>query len=286
LSGPAKPASADALAAAKAKAERTYNAAADSFDAAPLAFWDRFGRGTIERLSLRPGARVLDVACGSGASALPAAHAVGVDGRVLAVDLAADLLELGRAKAAAQGLTTIEFRRGDMTALGLPDGGFDAVVCVFGIFFVPDMEAQVAELWRLVAPGGQLAITTWGPGFAAPAYGLWQAHVQRLRPDLHSSFNPWDRITTVDAVRKLMADGGVPVAHVQGYDALQALYGAEDFWTIVKGSGLRWVIEQMRDDEAQRLHDSVIADLERLGVGSVETNVIYARARRRNRIDA
>ena len=275
------PANADALVAARAKAERTYNATADCFDAAPLAFWDRFGRGTIERLSLRTGQRVLDVCCGSGASALPAARAVGADGRVLAVDLAADLLELGRAKAATQGLTNIEFRRGDMTALGLPDHGFDAVVCVFGIFFVPDMEAQVAELWRLVAPGGQLAITTWGPDFGAPAYGLWQAHVQRLRPDLHSSFNPWDRITTVDAVRKLMADGGVPVAHVEPYDALQAIYGAEDFWTIAKGSGLRWVIEQMRDDEAQQLHAAVIADLERLGVGSVETNVIYARARRR-----
>jgi ubiquinone/menaquinone biosynthesis C-methylase UbiE len=269
------------LAIAREKAERTYNAAADAFDATPLGFWDRFGRRTIGRLSLPAGARVLDVCCGSGASALPAALAVGAEGRVLAVDLASDLLELGRAKAAAQGVTNIEFRRGDMTALGLPDAAFDAVVCVFGIFFVPDMEAQVAELWRLVAPGGQLAITTWGPGFAAPAYELWLAHVRRLRPDLHSDFNPWDRITSGDAVRKLMADGGVPNAHVQPENDLQAIYGAEDFWTIARGSGLRWVIEQMRDDEVQQLHAALIADLERLGVGSVETNVIYARARKR-----
>ncbi|MGH6960223.1 MAG: hypothetical protein ACREE7_07060 [Dongiaceae bacterium] len=60
----------DAIEAAKAKAAATYNAAADHFDAAPLAFWDRYGRRTVERLGLAEGALVLDAGCGSGASAL------------------------------------------------------------------------------------------------------------------------------------------------------------------------------------------------------------------------
>ena len=80
---------------------------------------------------------------------------------------------------------------------------------MFGIFFVPDMEPQVAELWRMVRPGGQLAITTWGPGLFAPAYEVWLAAVRRVRPDLHTAFSPWDRITTRDAVRRLFADAGV-----------------------------------------------------------------------------
>ncbi len=66
-----------------------------------------------------------------------------------------------------------------MAALGFPDGHFDAVVCVFGLFFVPDMEAQVAELWRMVRPGGQLAITTWGPGIFAPAYFIVPANLRK-----------------------------------------------------------------------------------------------------------
>src|SRR5690349_1979412 len=49
------------------------------------------------------------------------------------------------------------------------DGSFDAVVCVFGVFFAPDMTAFAAGMWRLVRPGGMLAITTWGPGLFEPA---------------------------------------------------------------------------------------------------------------------
>src|SRR5258705_11661639 len=124
------------LEAARLKAESTYSSAADCFDAAPLAFWARTGQRAVERLALQPGAHVLDVCCGSGASAIPAARAVGPEALVVAVDLSAPLLALARAKARAAGLRQADFQRGDMTALGFPDSHFDAVVCVFGIFFV------------------------------------------------------------------------------------------------------------------------------------------------------
>src|SRR5829696_1083453 len=196
----------DPLAAAKLKAETAYNAAADYFDADPLGFWARYGRRTVERL--RRGAHVLDVCCGSGASALPAAQVVCPEGTVIAVDLAGDLLKLGQAKAQTAGLQCVEFRRGDMTGLGFPDRHFDAVVCVFGIFFVPDMESQVAELWRMVRLGGQLAITTWGARFWSPAYEIWLEAVRRVRPDLYSAFNPW----TASRLRTRSARSSMTVA--------------------------------------------------------------------------
>src|SRR5438309_12081083 len=115
----------------QAKAAATYNASADFYDSPANSFWSRFGLRTIERLALRPGARVLDVCCGSGASAIPAAEAVGPRGYVLGVDLAEELLALGRAKAAARGLAHLEFRPADMMAMDVGEG-FDAVGCVFG----------------------------------------------------------------------------------------------------------------------------------------------------------
>ncbi len=81
---------------AKIKVATTYDRAAEHFDDTPLAFWDVAGRRTVERLALDPGAAVLDVGCGTGASALAAAEAVGAKGTVLGVDLAEKLLEKAR----------------------------------------------------------------------------------------------------------------------------------------------------------------------------------------------
>src|SRR5271170_734418 len=145
---------------ARVRAANTYNAAADRYDDPANSFWERFGRRTIERLRLRKDAAVLDVCCGSGASALPAAEIVGSSGSVLGVDLADRLLENARAKAQARALFNAQFRVGDLLQLPIPYRQFDAVVCVFGIFFVPDMPLALRLLWERVRPGGKLAITT------------------------------------------------------------------------------------------------------------------------------
>src|SRR5262249_56918042 len=105
----------------------------------------------------------------------PAAAAAGPDGRVVGVGVAGRLLARARAKAARRNLGNIEFRTGDMERLEFPDASFDAVVCVFAIFFVADMAKQVRALWRLVLPGGRLALTTRGPRMAEPGSARWGA---------------------------------------------------------------------------------------------------------------
>ena len=187
---------------------RTYSAAADHYERSALGFWDRWGAATVSRLALAPGNTVLDLCCGAGGSAIPAARSVGATGRVLGVDLAVPLLELARAKAARERLTNVEFRLGDATRTGLPSGSFDAVVCVFGVFFAHDMPAFVAEMWRMVRPGGTLAITTWGPGWCEPASTVFWDCVRDVEASLYRAFNPWDEITTPDALTRLFARGG------------------------------------------------------------------------------
>lgn len=267
---------------AKTKAATTYNAAANHFDDPRLAFWELYGRRTVDRLGLTAGSTVLDVACGSGASALPAAEIVGPSGRVIAVDLAERLLELGRAKAAGRGLRNIEFRVGDMTDLGFPDRRFDAVVCVFGIFFVSDMAKQVAELWRMVRLGGRLAVTTWGPRLLAPAYEVWRQAVQVERPDLYTAFNPWDRITEPKAVRQLTLDAGVPDPQVITEDGSLPVLSPEDWRAVALGSGLRGTLDEMSPASAARVQAVTIEWLRDNRVDSLETNVIYAVATKKN----
>lgn len=264
----------------KLKAQKTYNAAADLYDARPLGFWARYGERTVARLHLKHGATALDVACGTGASALPAAAAVGPTGRVIGVDFAENLLSLAREKTKRRGLENVEFRQADMTALGYPDGVFDAVICVFGIFFVKDMEALTAELWRMVKPGGQLVVTTWGPRVLAPMAEKWNETVRGVRSDLVTEFSPWDRITTPEAVGRLFADAGVPNAEVTPEAGSQPIEAPHDVWTIAAGSGFRWVIEQLGAD-ADRIRHEMVAWASETRLTAVETNVIYGIATRR-----
>jgi ubiquinone/menaquinone biosynthesis C-methylase UbiE len=264
----------------KMKAAAAYNAAADHFDDEALGLWAKYGGRTVERLALQPGASVLDVGCGTGASAIPAAKQVGPTGKVIAVDLADRLLENARRKAATLKLQNIEFRLGDMENLGYPDEHFDAVICVFAIFFVPDVATLVGELWRMLRPNGQLAITTWGPRVWEPGSTGWRLAVEQLRPDLHAAFNPWDRIADPASLRKLFTEAGVAEAEIVAEDGRQALRSPEDWWTMVLGSGYRWTVDQMEPEMAERLRNANLAWIRSHNVTSVETNVIYAVARK------
>ena len=269
---------------AKLKAQTAYNAASDHFDDEPLAFWARIGGRTVEQLSLPKGAKVLDVGCGTGASAIPAAVAVGPTGHVTGIDLAERLLDRARTKSRHLGIENIAFRQADMEDLGYKDGSFDAVVSVFSIFFVPDMGKQVAELWRMVKPGGQLAITTWGPNAFEPgATAFWLAVKGHAPPGLHSGgFNPWDRITTVEAVSDILREAGITNPRIEGETSRQKLRTMDDWWTIVIGSGFVWTVDQMGADIADRVRNDNLSRLQTQNVTFVETNTIYAVARKAN----
>ena len=264
----------------KIKAATTYNAASDYFDDPACEFWSIYGRKTVERLHLNLGARVLDVACGTGASAIPAAEIVGDRGQVIGVDIADNLIALARKKAEQKNLSNITFQWDDMTNLEFVAESFDAVVCVFAIFFVQEMEEQINKLWRLVRPGGKLAITTWGQNIFAPIYSIWNKILKQHRPDLLSTFHPWDRITTPEAVKRLLVDGGANNIKVEVENSLQKLENPEDWWKIAMGSGLRWSIEQMKSDEAQYIREANLEWIRDRQIDTIETTVIYAVAQK------
>ena len=111
----------------------------------------------------------------------------------------------------------------DATATGYTDGEFDAVVCVFGVFFLPDMVAFIREMWRMVRPGGTLAITTWGPGWLEPASSMFWDAVRSLEPSLYKGFNPWDEITEPAALLDLFERAGIVDAAVEPAEGTQPL---------------------------------------------------------------
>jgi SAM-dependent methyltransferase len=108
------------------------------------------------------GMKVLDLASGTGEPALSLARAVGLQGRVMATDLVPQVLEAARQNAAAQGLDNIEFRVADAESLPFANGEFDRVTCRFGIMFFPDIPKALAEIRRVLKPGGRICFAVFG----------------------------------------------------------------------------------------------------------------------------
>lgn len=129
------------------------------FSALSPRLWGPLGQALVERSAPQPGERVLDACCGDGASAIPAARAVGQAGIVDAIDGAAGLLGSGRA--AASRLPQLRFIRADVTTWTSDEGPYDLVQSGYGVFFLPDMDAATRRLAGLLRPGGRLAVSAW-----------------------------------------------------------------------------------------------------------------------------
>ena len=130
----------------------------------------------VEAADLAAGARVLDVAAGSGNAAIAAARC---GCQVSGLDYVPELLERGRLRAAAEGLP-VEYVEGDAEALPYPDGSFDAVLSCAGVMFAADQERAAAELARVCRPGGTIALANWTPaGFVG---GISRTVSRYVRP--------------------------------------------------------------------------------------------------------
>jgi ubiquinone/menaquinone biosynthesis C-methylase UbiE len=174
----------------------------------------------VDLTDLRAGSRVLDVATGTGNAALAAAR---VQSEVVGIDYVEALLERGRERAAAEGLT-IDLRAGDAEALPFADSSFDAVLSVFGSMFAPDHERTASEILRVTRPGGTIALASWTPDgflgalfrtvarFAPPPPGLASPMLWGTAEQLESIFGPavrWAHATETFTFRFVSAEAFV-----------------------------------------------------------------------------
>jgi SAM-dependent methyltransferase len=120
------------------------------------------GEELVERLGILPGQRVLDLGCGDGTTAIPAAQR---GAQVLGVDIARNLVAAGNQRALALGLGNCRFQEGDAADLkGLEERSFDHVVSIFGAMFAANPSAVAKEMVRVTRPGGTITMGNWIPG--------------------------------------------------------------------------------------------------------------------------
>ncbi len=190
----------------KRRVAAAFDLAADDYDAPLRRCFDVHAIALVREAQVPLGARVLDVAAGTGKAALEAARAVGPSGHVVGVDLSGGMLARARRKA---GDLPVEFGQMDAEALEFADGTFDVVLCGFGVFFPPDIVRGMQEMRRVLRPGGRVAFTTWASRSFEPMSGMFLARMDRYGvPRLRAPRTGWMALSDPEHLLVLLEQGG------------------------------------------------------------------------------
>jgi SAM-dependent methyltransferase len=219
--------------------------------------WSRLaGEIFLDWLAPSPGLRWLDVGCGSGAfTELIVQRCAPAEAH--GIDPSEGQLAFARTRPAAR---VAEFRQGDAAALPYSDGRFDAAVMALVLFFVPDPDKGVAEMMRVVRPGGLVAAYLWdfeagGFPFAPIQAGLREMGRTPLLP-------PSVRVSSPDALHRVWAGAGLADIEGRTISVSRSFASFEEFWSLsTAGSSMRAAIDRMAPAEVAELQSRVRAHL-------------------------
>jgi ubiquinone/menaquinone biosynthesis C-methylase UbiE len=246
----------------KAMLKETFDTVSSGYDGGALRFFPQSAQNMVALLDLRGDEHALDVACGTGHASLALARVL-PSGRVTGVDFSAGMLDQARRKAAVQGISNIDFLERDMTELGFSADSFDVAVCAFGIFFVDDLDTQLANIASVVKPGGKVIISSFQEGhYFHPLRELMLA-----RLGTHAIAIPpptWKRVGTEGACAALFNSAGLTNARVESRNVGYFLDGAERWWDVIWNAGFRRLVSLLPQDDRERFKREHLKEIEAL----------------------
>lgn len=205
------------------------------------ALFQEWAARVSDAAAIGPDQKVLDVACGTGVLAREADKRVHPGGGVIGLDRNEGMLDT-----AGRTSPGIEWRQGQAESLPFPDASFDAVVSQFGLMFFEDRVGSLREMWRVLRPGGRLAVAVWDSLENVPGYAAMTALLQRLFGDrVTDACEAPYVLGDTEALLSLFAGAGIPNARVGTEDGM-ARFPSIESWvhTDVKG----WTLADMIDD--------------------------------------
>jgi ubiquinone/menaquinone biosynthesis C-methylase UbiE len=218
--------------------------------------------GLVDRVGLRRGERVLDVACGTGVVARAAAEHVGRTGRVAGVDINAAMLGVARSLPPGAG-ARIGWVRGSVLRLPFAEASHDVVLCQLGLQFVPDRPAALAQMCRVLMPGGRLGVSVYGPIEHNPAaFALAQALDRHLGPDASMTKRAEHALADAALLRTLAGDAGFTRITIVTETRTVRFASVSDYVRIqLMATPLAGLLPGRPERPGQRLAEVLIADV-------------------------
>ena len=232
----------------------------------PRALFNEWAPRVTELAGLKPGMRVLDVACGTGVLSLVAAELVMPDGSVVGLDLNPGMLDVAMRKA-----PHIDWHEAPAEAIPFDDATFDAVVSQFGLMFFQDKALAIREMLRVLRPAGNLAIAVWDSLENVTGYGAVTRLLSRLFGDsVAESLRAPYSLGDVQNLSSLFSDAGIPDIKITTLEG-KARYPSIRYWMEADIRG--WTLADVLDDgQFERLASEAETELARFVIndGTVE----------------
>lgn len=241
--------------------KKTFDTVAGGYDSPVMRFFTESIPPLVSYLELAGDERILDVATGTGNTALGLAGQVPA-GEVRGIDLSSGMLAKAGEKKEALGLDNVTFTEMDMQSIDFPDGYFDLAVCSFGIFFVDDMVGQLVHMAEKVKPGGRIVATSFYRNLFAPQGDLFLDRIDRYGVEIppHS----WKRTNSRSKCRAIFQDADLTDIDTFQEDIGYHLPQSEQWWDILWNAGYRGLITQLSDSdlaEFKKAHLAEVADV-------------------------
>ncbi|MBS0344984.1 MAG: class I SAM-dependent methyltransferase [Proteobacteria bacterium] len=252
-------------------------------DGAPLR--SGLQQALLDLAALRPGEHVLDLAAGPGLLARDAARHVAPGGWVLASDIAEGMLAEGLRRAASEGLTELLATACDAEQLSFADHSFDVTLLGLGLFIFPEPGRALAEIRRVLKPGGRLALSVWGPRQHVPLIGCAQDCIARLLPAPKVARPSVFRFGDPDALNALLAQAGFCDIRIESCPVTCHFNDPAAYWQafLDLAGGAAEALSRLPDETQRQLQEAVADELTpyRNADGyTLESTVLIARGHR------